>query len=62
MWHITEKKMSTEKKSLPFTHLKSVKPVRLAIWDDEEIMNVKNILITSGCIYKNTKLQNWALR
>lgn len=35
-----------------FTHLKSVKPVRLAIWDDEEIMNVKNILITSGCIFK----------
>lgn len=47
---ISLKKMSYE--GFPFTHLKSVKPVRLAIWDDEEIMNVKNILITSGCIFK----------
>lgn len=47
MWHIIEK-MSYE--NFPYTHLKAVKPVRLDVWDDE-IMNVKNILITSGCIF-----------
>lgn len=33
------KKLSEE--SFPFTHLKSIRQVRLAIWDDEKIMNVK---------------------